>query len=196
MFSEAIKLKDGIFYNLEYHQARLNRTQEKFYSPKIDLSLLCSLIPDYPQKGLFKCRLAYHDEIEKIEFIPYTFKIVDKVGVVIDNEIDYEYKYTNRDRLNYLLENSGCDDIIIIKNGYITDSFSSNLIFKSDEGWFTPDTFLLSGTKRQLLLDKGIIKERKISLEDVKQYQQIYFINAMVDIEDNISIDVQNLNLI
>ncbi len=55
------------------------------------------------------------------------------------------------------------DDIIITKNGNITDSSFSNLVFESSDGaLFTPETYLLEGgTKRKFLLKNGIIREKK-----------------------------------
>lgn len=192
-FSEAIKLKDGKFYNLEYHQERASRTIDTFYKKQIDLYAIENLIPNHAQVGMFKCRVVYNDKIENVEFIPYSFKSIKKVGIIADNSIEYSHKYVDRDNLNKLLKVSGCDDIIIIKNGFVTDSFSANLVFESSEGLFTPSNNLLPGTKRQLLLDRGIIREKTIAVEDIKYFEKVYFINAMIDLEDDISIDTKSL---
>ena len=77
------------------------------------------------------------------------------------------------------------DDVLIVKNGFVTDTSFSNVVFRQDDRLFTPDTFLLNGCKRQELISKGTIEERKISLDDIKSYQCCYLINAMLDIEDN-----------
>jgi len=194
IFTEAIKLKDGFLHNLEYHQTRVNQTTTHFYGDaNINLMLLQDTIPDNARKGLFKCRVVYSNKIHNIEYVPYIFKKIRNVGIVADNTIDYSHKFANRDQLNTLLTDSGFDDIIIIKNGLVTDASASNLIFISDEALVTPIDFLLPGTKRQYLLDKGIIKEKRISLEDIHNYHRIAFINAMIDIEDSISISVNEL---
>ncbi|NCC98748.1 MAG: hypothetical protein EOL95_03460 [Bacteroidia bacterium] len=195
-FSEAIKLKDGVVYNLPYHQARIDITLAKFDGVKIDLvSTLANLIDDV-KKGLFKCRLIYGKAgVENIEFIPYSSRRKTTVRLITADNIEYDYKYTDRAHLNELLEQSGCDDIIIAKNGLVTDAFAANLIFESSDGLFTPNTYLLPGTKRQYLLDMGIIRQKLITVADIKIYDRIRFINAMVDLEDNIYIDSCQINI-
>lgn len=193
-FSEAIKLKDGIFFNIPYHQTRIDRTLARFGGNDIDLAAALSSIPEYAREGVFKCRVVYTDHIESIEFIPYSFRKISTVRLTEADDIEYSYKYTDRTRLKELLEQSGCDDIIIIKNGLVTDASSSNLVFESPEGVFTPDSCLLPGTKRQMLINEGIIAERRIHATDIQNYDRIRFINAMIDLEDNIGISTKRLN--
>lgn len=193
LFSDAIKLKDGVLYNLDYHQMRVNRTLQQFYGTTIDLSVLNEMIPEDKKAGFYKCRIIYSRQIDAVEFIPYNFRTIKKVRVVQDDQIEYSYKYADRNGLNELLEKSGCDDIIIVKNNLVTDSFSSNLVFQSASGLYTPDSCLLQGTRRQYLLDQNIIQKKKVNLEDIPQYDRLFFINAMVDLEDNISISIYKL---
>lgn len=195
LFSEAIKLEDGIFHNFKYHQMRVNHTLAQFYRTHIDLTQLKEMIREEHKHGLYKCRIVYGKQIESVEFIPYQFRQIKSVAIVKDNQINYDYKYTNRHRLNQLLQQSGCDDIIIIKNNMVTDSSSANLVFHSASGLYTPSTCLLRGTQRQLLLDKGIIQEQMIRVEDIQHYSRISFINAIIDLKDNLSIDVNQLSL-
>lgn len=189
-FSEAIKIKDGVIYNLPYHQARIDRTLTKFDGLKIDLVSTLAGITDDFNNGLFKCRLIYGKAgVENIEFIPYSPRRITTVRPITADNIEYGYKYTDRAHLNELLEQSGCDDIIIVKNGLVTDAFAANLIFESPDGLFTPDTYLLPGTKRQYLLDMGIIRQKRITVADIKFYDRIRFISVMIDLEDNICIN-------
>lgn len=192
IFSEAIKLKDGVLYNLSYHEMRMRRTTEHFFG--INFPLLIE-IPEDKMTGLFKCRIVYSNQIHSVEFIPYSFRTIQKLALVQDDSIDYTYKYTDRVVLNTLLAKSGCDDIIIIKDGYITDASSSNLVFEDKTGLYTPDSYLLRGTKREYLLDKGVIKERVIKAENIKEYDSIYLINAMVDLEDRIMVSITQLDI-
>lgn len=192
-FSEAIKMNDSTFFNLEYHQKRINRTLQHFYQTEIDISIIKDIIPSYAKEGLFKCRVVYSDIIEKVEFIPYFFRYLGEIGVVTDDEINYSYKYTDRSKINELLQKSGCDDIIIVKNGFVTDSSFSNLVFKSSKGFFTPRDCLLPGTKRQLLLDKNLIKDIRIHVNDIHKFDEVYFINAMIDITDEMKIETSSL---
>ena len=194
-FSEAIKLKDGVFHNLSYHQQRVDRTQIHFGGGKINLADCLSTPPEEVRNGLFKCRIEYGVEVEKIEFIPYVFRPVGGVTAVANNGIDYRFKSTDRRSLNEMLKASGCSDIIIIKYGFVTDAFASNLVFESKEGLFTPESCLLNGTKRQSLLESKRISARPITIADIKSYDRLYFVNAMIDLEDNISIAIGDIAL-
>lgn len=116
-FSEAIKLKEGVLLNLPYHQRRVDATTSHFYSSKIDLSLLHQLITPQLSTGLYKCRVVYANSIVSVEFIPYNFRVVKSFKIVEDSQIEYSYKYADRSRINKLLAQSGCDEIIISKGG-------------------------------------------------------------------------------
>lgn len=192
IFSEAIKLKDGVLYNLSYHEMRMRRTIEHFFG--ISFPLLIE-IPEDKMIGLYKCRVVYSDQIHSVEFIPYSFRVVRNLALVQDDSIDYTYKYTDRVVLNALLTKSGCDDIIIIKDGYVTDASSSNLVFEDKTGLYTPSSYLLRGTKREYLLEKGIIKERTIKEENIKEYDSIFLINAMIDLEDRVKVSIAQLDI-
>jgi len=86
-----------------------------------------------------------------------------------------------------------CDDIIIVKNGFVTDSFAANILFLDGVQWITPTTPLLNGTKRQFLLDQGIIAEKEIREEDIRTYQKVGLINAMIDFDEMPVIDIDSI---
>lgn len=183
---ESIKLKDGQIQNLNYHQDRMNRAMtELFYeAEKINLEKEI-FIPENCASGVYKIRVVYGATIENIEIEPYIFRTISRLKVVCHESIDYHLKYTDRQILQELFARRGdCDDIIIIKNGLVTDSFAGNLLFFDGKNWVTPTTPLLKGTKRQFLLDRGIISEKIIRKEDISGYQKLGIINAMIDFEE------------
>jgi 4-amino-4-deoxychorismate lyase len=84
-----------------------------------------------------------------------------------------------------LLKEAGTDDVIIVRKGAVTDSSYCNLVFEDADGnLFTPSDALLSGTCRQRLLDEGIIREKTITLANLHEYEYVYFINAMMGLDD------------
>lgn len=192
---ESLKLKDGAIQNLEYHQMRMNRSMDELFpkSPKISLERAIS-IPKNCDSGIFKIRVLYGSSVEKIEIEPYTYRTIQSLKVVHHENIDYHLKFTDRQILQELFARRGdCDDIIIIKNGLITDSFAANLLFYDGEKWFTPTTPLLKGTKRQFLLDQGMIFEKEIEKEDLGTFQKVGLINSMIDFEEIPVISVENI---
>jgi 4-amino-4-deoxychorismate lyase len=183
---ESLKLKDGIIQILEYHNNRMNRSMAELFpgSPKVELKAVIT-IPENCRQGIFKIRVLYDQLIRKIEIEPYQYRSIQSLKVVHHESIDYHLKYTDRQILQELFAQRGnCDDIIIIKNGLVTDSFAANLLFFDDKRWFTPSTPLLKGTKRQFLLDQGIISEKEIREEDIWNYQKAGLINALIDFDE------------
>lgn len=183
---ETIKCKDGVLYNLKYHQARFDRARMRFF-PKAEKLELESMIkiPESCTRGLFRCRVIYNGHIQKIEFVPHQYRQVNSIRLIKDNTIEYSSKYTNREQLQKLYDQRGhCDDILIIKNNYITDSFTANPIFFDGKKWWTPDTPLLPGTQRARLLAENKISICRITVNDLHNYKKLGLINAMQDMND------------
>jgi len=183
---ETIKCDNGVLFNMEFHQARFEHAFRKYFktSPKINL-FNCIEIPETAKTGLFRCRVIYSETIEKIEFFPHHYRQIKSLKLVEDNLIDYRFKYANREKLNLLFDKRGeCDNILIIKNGLITDSLTANLVFFDGIKWWTPANPLLYGTKRAQLLEENKIFECRIKPEDIVKYEKAGLINAMQDIEN------------
>ena len=194
VFIETIKIKDGVFYDLPFHTARMYKTVKEFFKEDKNFTLSDNIIPSEYRQGLVKCRILYSDRILSIDFEAYSFRKINQLQLVTDNEIEYAYKYRNR-KIFEELKKQSTEEILIVKNGYITDTSYTNVVFKDSTGFYTPDTFLLPGTKREKLLQQGIIHERKIYINDLHKYDCIYLINAMMDLEDEIKIPVSKINL-
>lgn len=191
---ETIKLQDGCFNNLRYHEQRMNHSLKELY--KVDgtaelNTFLESL--NYPQKGLYKCRLVYDSYSKTVEFTPHTFKPVTSLTMIEANVILYDHKYSNRAPINYLMDKrGGGDDILIIKDGWVTDCSYANIVFKSGSKWFTPHTYLLKGTMRESLLDAGAIEIQPIKVHDIKKFEKFKLINAMLGF-DGAECDISNI---
>ena len=83
---------------------------------------------------------------------------------------------------------------IITVNGVITDTSFCNIVLENKEGLFTPTKPLLHGTKRALLIDENIIQTRHITIEELNNYQHVYLINAMIEIDNPSTImDIKQL---
>lgn len=79
---------------------------------------------------------------------------------------------------------SNCDDILIIKNGYITDSSTANVIFSDGQNWWTPDSPLLPGPQRARLLSEGKITPCKITVTNILNYKMVGLINAFQNLDE------------
>ncbi|MEQ8809522.1 MAG: aminotransferase class IV, partial [Imperialibacter sp.] len=67
------------------------------------------------------------------------------------------------------------------RNGLLTDCSYTNVCFWDGSKWHTPSEPLLAGTKRASLLEKGLISERKIVVNDIKYFESVTLINAMLE---------------
>jgi 4-amino-4-deoxychorismate lyase len=181
---ETIQLLDGNLQNVEYHNRRLNASIKECFGVDVnnDISELIQIPPEY-KTGLHRCRLIYDYKSFHIEFTSYTFRNIKSLRLVYDDQIDYHLKFADRSRLDFLFsQREDCDDIIIVKNGCLTDSFAANLVFGDGIRWFTPDTPLLAGTMRAQLLDNDFLTETRITISNFREYKYVGLINAFLTI--------------
>lgn len=184
---ESIYLNDGVFRNLSYHEERMKESTRVLFKREIRIDLPTLLKGmKISSKGLYKTRIIYDKEIQKIEFVPYIINPVRSLRLVHSNTITYYHKLEDRSSLHKLYEQrDDADDILIVKNGFITDTFYANIIFQKDDTWYTPKHYLLKGTMRQYLLDEGKILEADITLENYRYFQSAKLINAMLGMDGN-----------
>lgn len=184
---ESIKVFDSKVYNLRWHQRRFERSYRNYYNkePKLNISDTFS-IPGAFSSGLVKARFCYNDSNFNWEFHDYNPKVRKTLKIIHDNQIEYDLKYTDRSQLKKLhKKRDGCDDILIVKNGYITDTYSANIVFYTGQEWITPATPLLAGTCRARLLNSGQIYEEKIKISDLPKFDKFHLINAMHEFNEH-----------
>jgi len=187
-FIETIRVENHRFQHLEDHIRRLEQTWLYHYGhlsqdrSKLDALIDSLIIPDQLGAEVYKARLVYGLSIDSLTFTPYTPKLVRTLMPVVADALDYRFKYTDRSALDTCLANrGGADDVLLIKNGFVTDTSFSNVIVLKDATWLTPSTYLLNGTCRQRLIRQGLVREATIRLEDLSDCQEIRLINAMLD---------------
>jgi len=180
---ESIRIENGIVLNLNYHQDRLKRTFLHVYGEPAPFKLdeLIKFPKDLSADKI-KLRFLYNKTSFRYETEKYKPKSIKTLQIVKDNTINYSCKKTNRRSIDRLMTSKGeCDDILIVKNEYITDTSSANIVFFDGKEWLTPDTPLLLGTCRARLINTGKIREIPIRLEQIPTFQSFCLINAMVE---------------
>jgi 4-amino-4-deoxychorismate lyase len=182
---ESIKVLDGKFQNLFYHEQRMIRSMQDLFGIEQDINLeklLSSL--DVPEEGLYKCRVVYDDSTTDIEFVPYPPRLIQTLKLIHHNRISYEFKFADRKAIDKLYGQRGeCDDILIIKGDKVTDSSISNIVFRTGNDWLTPFHPLLKGTMRQKLIDENKIRPEKILESDIPSFQSFKLINSMMEFD-------------
>ena len=191
---ESIRLYNGQFARLSYHQARVDATSRALYHRVFNWRVEDVLEKlDVPKEGLHKCRLLYDDQSVQVEVQRYTIRPVRSLKLVTDDELDYRFKWEERGRLTSLFETRGvCDDIVIVQRGCITDTYYANVLLRRGGEWFTPTSCLLSGTMRQWLLDERKIRVEEIRLEDLARFESVKLINALLE-WDGPELDVSDI---
>jgi len=194
---ETIKIFNGKIFNLQYHNRRMNNSRRILFGLKTEFDLSQFIvIPEKFKNGLIKCKVIYSDEIESVEFSEYHIKNINSLKVVECNDLVYDHKFLNRDKLEELKRintKSDSQEILIVKNGFITDTTYSNVVLSDGTKWFTPSTPLLKGTKRTSLIDKGVIHEEEIGLKDLKKFSYLKLINAMIDLDESPEIYLESV---
>ncbi|AXH15941.1 branched-chain amino acid aminotransferase [Malaciobacter mytili LMG 24559] len=175
VYFETIKCEDYEIFNLEYHNKRVANTIAKNF----DLGEYI-----YPLSNkLLRCKVIYNeDEIIDINYFEYKKRQIKSFKIVNNDNISYSKKYLNREILDNI-DKQGCDEVMIFKQGYLTDTTISNIAVLVDNIWFTPKKPLLQGTTRQRYLDSGFLKQLDITFDILKKASKIALLNAMIDFD-------------
>lgn len=192
LFIETMRVEAGAIANIDMHIQRMLNTCAEVFNNTPDLERLNTLIiPSDAQK----CRIVYGRDIKSIEFSNYTPRTISSLKLVeAPSSLDYHLKYEDRSKLNELVAlREQCDEVLIVKDGYITDTSFSNVVFTDGEKFVTPNTCLLAGTMRSKLISDGIITEQAITPTDIQKFTHIALINAMLPLDLARFIPVKNI---
>ena len=176
-------MEDGKPHNLNYHQKRIDATLRRFWhNEHNDINLQSALSHIMPKDGIYKIHIEYNGEgISEITRSEYKIRDIRSLRLVNADDAEYSYKYADRSTLMKLQQSrQNSDEVIIVRNGCLTDTSYSNIALHNDSGWFTPDKPLLPGTMRRSLIDKGLLSAIDIKPEHLHNYDTICLINAMM----------------
>jgi len=192
-FLESIKLKDGVFFRLKYHHERVNHCFQQCF-PEQEAPDLAAFLhqQEVPATGLFKCRVLYDEQgFRRPEITPYHMRKIETLKLVETNLEPMVCKSADRSVYEQLFAQRGVyDDVLMVRNGLLTDTSYANIALFDGEQWVTPRLPVLYGTNRAYLLEKKMIVEKDINATDLHHYQKIRLFNAMIEfgeVEVNIS---------
>lgn len=182
-FIETFRLDYGICKDFTPHLLRMRTTLAAHGLDSAHLNWMREGVTQCPNFApVIKGRLIYGERIEEISFLRYQPRDIRTLRVVDGGGIQYEFKYENRECISSLFAQRGdADDILIARNGHLTDTSFSNIALLNGTTWITPTSYLLNGTKRQNLLREGLLQEREVCLGDLTKYQELHLLNAMLD---------------
>lgn len=180
-FIESIKIEDQEIFNLDLHQKRVDATFSFFGKDEtLDIGKIFEDLK-LEEDGLYKLRIVYDlDKKFSSRMIPYAYSQKTEFALVVNNTLDYSYKFEDRKVFDLMKNKAKSEEIIIVKNNHITDSSYANLLFLKDKQWYTPNTYLLNGVQRQQLLKTKKVKETDINLQNLKTFSHFQMVNAMI----------------
>ena len=189
---ETLCIRNGVPQNPEWHQKRMNASSVAIFGKQTLLQLTDEIIiPAAYTSGTFRCRVDYNLERLKLTFCAYQPVEIKSLRLIDADNLDYPHKFADRRSLEaaYALRD-GCDDVLFVKNGLITDTTIANVILWNGSQWLTPASPLLPGTCRARLLAQQRIFEADIRVSELNHFAKLCLINALRDFgnEDGIEI--------
>lgn len=192
---ESICVMDGEICRPEMHEERYQLSYCLHYGKAPTNALLKEIeVPHDFQKGRVKLRVMYNQNDRVYSFSNYNYQPINSLKCVDGSFVEYATKKTNRKDLEDCFAQRGsCDDVLIIKNGEITDTSYGNICFWDGSDWFTPIRPLLKGTARAHFIADGLLKEAPLRIEEIKKFRGFKIINAMGDFATAPMISIKHL---
>ncbi|GAB4010405.1 MAG: hypothetical protein Fur0010_03000 [Bdellovibrio sp.] len=152
-------LKQIAKLNINFARCRLSFSKESKYSELFSLE-----VHQLPVAKKWKLRIK--------EIIPSSVDSILKVG-------DYQIQFDAMTKL----QQQGFDDYLFInqKSKNVLETSIANVVFKFNEEWVTPTLGpgILDGVLRKFLIDQNIVKERNISLAEIKNFSHGFALNCV-----------------
>ena len=192
---ETIRIENGQPRHLQWHEIRIKQARRELWGVPEGLGLEKIIkVPAEFTVGTVRCNVIYDKEYTDITYKIHEKRPVSNLKLIYPDSFDYHVKYFDRTALEALFAQRGeCDDIIIIKDGFITDTSVSNLIFYDGFRWYTPSHPLLEGTCRARLIAGEKIIPLDIRPEDLQKYQGCKLISAMREPQEEKMIPVSKI---
>ena len=183
---ESIAVIAGAYQQLEAHNRRVHRTAHDLWQQKKPTHYLEQCLPEPPSDGIYKCRFLYGPSDHQTTFKPYSPRPLSRLILIEEPNLLYHHKYTHRALLDvhtcHLLNN---EDVLFTQQGFIRDTSYANVAFARKGQWFTPETPLLQGTRRDMGIRSGVLIPVPIHINDLRYFDTITWFNAMLPIGEH-----------
>jgi 4-amino-4-deoxychorismate lyase len=192
---ESVCIENGEIQNGTYHESRFKSSFYAFFGFEAKYSLFDKVFFPRIDKSLkYKLKIKYNEIGTNWTIFEYLNTIPTGLLLLEDDEINYQLKYADRKQLNHLYQQKvNFEDVLIIKNGFITDATYSNILFTDGRKIVTPSTPLLHGTCRTRLLAEEKITESPIKADSIHTFESFQLINALNDFNENRWIPIKNI---
>jgi len=189
---ESILLQEGQYFLLNRHLQRLQNSAEffGFQFPQLKIEATLKRIAEKHAEGKWKLKVitTKHGAVEaEVTELANNPDQVYRVGLAKEpvnsaNRLLF-HKTTARDQYGRELDQrQDCDDVIFWnESGEITETTIANVVVSIEGELFTPpvESGLLAGIYRAQLLAEGVIKERAITIEELRNAPELLLINSV-----------------
>ena len=179
------------FRFIEYHLERLRCSAEYFSfsydREKIDrqLQLAAAQFGTKPVRVRLKLTSAGLIFVDSFPFSPSVELVKLKLAKESLNSRERLLYHKTTDRRIYeqfRARAQGADQVVLWNEaGHITETDRANIIVEIEGAWFTPalESGLLPGVYRQWLLDQGLVRERRIFIDELLKANRIYVVSSL-----------------
>ncbi len=195
---ETICIRNGQLQNLPAHNERFNRTRLACWHLTEPARLEDSIqLPNWVlPTETYKCRVTYGPVIERVDVELYQVRPVRSLRLIVADGLYYPYKFADRQALTALFAQRGpADDILMVREGLLTDTSYANVALFDGIHWFTPARPLLEGTQRARLLCEGQLQAADIRPADLSHFTAIKLVNAMLSWEQTSPVPIEAVQL-
>jgi 4-amino-4-deoxychorismate lyase len=205
---ETLHIIRGQLQHLKWHNERYNRSRKILFGATEPIDLATVFAEKWAKNDVVhldlsnnatdtyeRCRFIYDAlVVHKVEIVRAVRRNIRSLQCVSADDFDYSHKFADRSRFDLLNQNIQTDDILIVKNGFLTDTTYANIVFMDKSGhFFTPSTPLLAGTKRAQLLAENKIEAVDLRVNDMSKFVEVRLINATTDLENSPKILINNI---
>ncbi|MEX0991474.1 MAG: aminodeoxychorismate synthase component I [Actinomycetota bacterium] len=134
------------------------------------------------REGAFTCASEPLDPLPPEPERPVVTIELDGEPIDPDDVFLFHKTTVRRTYESALARHPDVDDVIMVnRSGEVTEASSSNVAARLGDHWFTPHvgSGLLAGTYRAVLLDEGRIRERRITVDDLRSADEIALLNSV-----------------
>lgn len=192
---ESVCVTGGAVQHGRYHEARFAASYRELFGKKPGFSLWEGLsLQGANPAQTYKLRIRYNQDGTLWELVEYRSRLPETLRLVRDDTVDYTLKYSDRRALDRLAARAGgAGDVLIVRQGLVTDSTYCNILFWDGREVATPRSPLLRGTCRARLLAENRIGEANIPAEGLHRYRAFQLVNALNDFDPGRWLPIENI---
>lgn len=191
---ETMLVENAEVFLLDYHIARLKKSSEYFlfnFDESEIRKIIVNEIKKTDSNNSYRLKIILNKwgtiktELNNFVESKDLFKIkISKTQVNSKNKFLY-HKTTMRELYIYELEkakNEKIDEVIFLnEQGFVTEGTFTNIFIKRDNEIYTPslENGLLAGCYREFLINSNQVKEKNLTLDDLKNADEIFLTNSL-----------------